>query len=132
ARNWRPTGKFSTYLFQIAKNYWINERAKLSRRIKPITLRDDDEDFGEGLDGIASDSSGGPEREVLRREMAEDILNAVSGLSEKLRLTFVLSQYQGLKYAEVAEILGIPVGTVKSRMSAAEKELRRKLKKYEP
>jgi RNA polymerase sigma-70 factor (ECF subfamily) len=47
-------------------------------------------------------------------------------------LTFILSEYQGLKYAEVAEILGIPVGTVKSRMSAAEKELRRILKKYAP
>jgi RNA polymerase sigma-70 factor (ECF subfamily) len=132
ARNWRPTGKFSTYLFQIAKNYWINEWAKQSRRIRPITLREDEEDPGSGLDGLVADTGGGPEREALRREMAADIRRAVSCLSEKLRLTFILSEYQGLKYAEVAEILGIPLGTVKSRMSSAEKELRRMLKKYAP
>ena len=132
ARHWRPTGKFSTYLFQIAKNYWINERAKLSRRIRPVALRENEGDSGAGLDGLATDTGGGPEREALRREMAENIRCAVSSLSEKLRLTFILSEYQGLKYAEVAEILGIPLGTVKSRMAAAEKELRRKLKRYAP
>ena len=45
-------------------------------------------------------------------------------------MTFVLSEYQGMKYAEIAEVLDIPVGTVKSRMSAAEKTLRERLRKY--
>jgi RNA polymerase sigma-70 factor (ECF subfamily) len=130
ARLWRPTGKFSTYLFQIAKNYWINERAKQSRRIRPVPLRSEGEGGDEGVGALAHDPGPGPEGRALQRELADEIRDAVSTLPEKLQLTFVLSEYQGLKYQEVAEILDIPVGTVKSRMSAAEKTLRRKLKKY--
>ncbi|MHC5038939.1 MAG: RNA polymerase sigma factor [Planctomycetota bacterium] len=130
ARHWQPTGKFSTYLFQIAKNYWINERAKQARRIRPVPLRPTEARGEDVLEEYASDPGPGPEGVALQREMADEIQDAVSSLPEKLKLTFVLSEYQGLKYAEVAEILGIPVGTVKSRMSAAEKALRQKLKKY--
>jgi RNA polymerase sigma-70 factor (ECF subfamily) len=130
AHHWKPTGKFSTYLFQIAKNFWINERAKQSRRIRPLPLRQEGADEEPGQ--IAEDPSPGPERNALRRELAFEIRNAVSQLPEKLRLTFVMSEYQGMKYAQIAEILDIPIGTVKSRMSAAEKTLREKLKKYSP
>ena len=51
-------------------------------------------------------------------------------LSEKLRLVFVLGQLDGMKYADIAEVLGIPVGTVKSRMSNAEKAIRAEMAPY--
>ena len=54
----------------------------------------------------------------------DDVRWAVSQLSEPLREVVELGVFQDLPYAEVAEILGIPVGTVKSRMSNALKKLR--------
>jgi len=128
AHHWKPTGKFSTYLFQIAKNYWINERAKQSRRVRPVPLRTEFDEEEPGR--VAPDPDPGPESAALQRELAGEIRRAVSSLPEKLRITFVLSEYQGLKYADISEVLDIPVGTVKSRMFAAEKALREKLRKY--
>ena len=58
------------------------------------------------------------------------IEQAVTGLSDKLRVVFVLARYRGLPYAEISQILDIPVGTVKSRMSLAEQQLRRALERY--
>ncbi|MCU0722806.1 MAG: sigma-70 family RNA polymerase sigma factor [Planctomycetes bacterium] len=131
ARLWADTGKFSTYLFQIAKNAWINELAKESRRIRPAPLapRDGAE---EGRASAVPDSRPGPEGELQAREAGEAVREAVASLPEKLRVAFVLCEFEGLKYAEAAEILEIPVGTVKSRMAAAEKALRKSLKRFAP
>jgi RNA polymerase sigma-70 factor (ECF subfamily) len=54
-----------------------------------------------------------------REERQEWIRRAVENLPDQLRSALVLVYYQGLKYREAAEILGIPVGTVKSRLHAA-------------
>ncbi len=56
------------------------------------------------------------------------IRQAVGRLPEDQRLVFVLSENQGLRYADIAEVLEIPVGTVKSRMHAAVRRLRDLLK----
>ena len=55
------------------------------------------------------------------------IQRAVSALSDKLRVVFVMARYQRLPYREIATILEIPVGTVKSRVALAEKTLRARL-----
>ena len=129
ARLWNDTGKFSTYLFQIAKNHWINEHAKESRRVRPLPAPGVSE-----ADPAASvpDPRPGPDGEAERRETGEAVREAVAALPEKLHIAFVLGEYQGLKYAEIAEVLEIPVGTVKSRMAAAEKHLRQTLKRLLP
>ena len=59
----------------------------------------------------------------LHREEAIDLEVAVRGLSPKLRDVVVLAVWQGLSYVEVAEVLGVPVGTVKSRMHLAIRRL---------
>ena len=129
-KRYRPTGKFTTYLFQIAKNHWLNERDKKRRRISPISLEaGGDEDSG-GLREAVPSSEKGPMAESLDRELGGEIEKAVDSLSEKLRLVFVLGQLRGMRYADIAEILGIPVGTVKSRMSNAEKTIRGRLSSY--
>ena len=127
---YRPTGKFTTYLFQIAKNHWLNEREKRNRRISPVSLEAGANESSNGLRDAVETGERGPMAETLNRELAERIAEAVSRLSEKLRLVFVLGQHQGMKYADIAEVLGIPVGTVKSRMSNAEQSLRAELAPY--
>ena len=67
-------------------------------------------------------------RELRRKEIGKAVKAAVSRLSEEQRLVFVLSENQGLRYAEISEVLEIPVGTVKSRMHAAVRRLRELLK----
>lgn len=132
ARNWNDTGKFSTYLFQIAKNHWINELAKESRRIRPVQTPSSPDDTDSSPMGNVPDTRPGPDGEVESREAREAVRDAVADLPDKLRVTFILGEFEGLKYAEVADVLDIPVGTVKSRMAAAEKQLRKALKRRLP
>jgi RNA polymerase sigma-70 factor (ECF subfamily) len=129
-KNYRPTGKFTTYLFQIAKNHWLNERDKKMRRIAPVSLEAGGDAESNGFRDAVPGPERGPMAEVLNQELSERIAAAVEGLSEKLKLVFVLGQLKGFRYADIAEILEIPVGTVKSRMSNAEKAIRGRLSAY--
>ncbi len=129
-RRYRPTGKFTTYLFQIAKNHWLNEREKKARRISPLSLEASGRGESNGLRDTVRAPGRGPVGRALDRELGEKIAAATEALSEKLRLVFVLGQIDGMRYADIAEILEIPVGTVKSRMAHAEKALRGLLAPY--
>lgn len=111
---YEPTGRFSTYLFQIAKHYGLNERRKRS-----LPLRGSDEPDLDGLDGRS-----GPETAVLLMERMQRLRRAVSDLPAIYRTVFEMSHFEGLKYAEIARVLGVAVGTVKSRMSEAVRRLR--------
>jgi len=130
AKNYKPTGKFTTYLFQIAKNHWLNERDKKMRRIAPVSLEAGGSEEGNGLREVVPAAERGPMGEMMNQELGAHIAKAVEGLSEKLRLVFVLGQLKGFRYADIADILEIPVGTVKSRMSNAEKAIRGRLSAY--
>ncbi len=115
-RGWRGEGQLTTYLFGVAKSAWLDSRKK-RREVNADDLR-------------RAGSVAPPERELERRELGERIEQAVSQLAEPLRLVFSMSTAGGLKYREIAELLGIPIGTVKSRMAAAEEKLRRALAGY--
>jgi RNA polymerase sigma-70 factor, ECF subfamily len=127
---YRPKGKFTTWLFQIGKNHWLNEVEKRRRRISASSLEAVGDPDGNGLREMVPAPGRGPAEQVLSRELSRQIAAAVDGLSRKLRIVFVLGQLRGMKYADIAEILGIPEGTVKSRMANAEKALRGRLSGY--
>lgn len=113
--SYEPTAKVSTYLFRIASNLWINQAAK--RRESAI--------------GDTDRESGTPPEEPLERsEVQRAVKRAVEALPEGERLCLVLSEYNGLKYAEISEVLGIPVGTVKSRIFSAVQRLKQTLKDH--
>jgi RNA polymerase sigma-70 factor (ECF subfamily) len=123
---YRPIGKVSTWLFQIAKNYWFNEREKL--KLRPFHGVAGGDEAQSQWAHVADRSPGAsPDAAARAREAADAIARAVGGLSEKLRVVFVMARYQHLPYGEIAAILGIPVGTVKSRVALAEKTLRARL-----
>jgi RNA polymerase sigma-70 factor (ECF subfamily) len=131
APRYQPLAKFSTWLFQIARNHWLNEREKIMRRIRPVSLdggsRDDD--VPRLSAAVAAHTPTPPER-ALSGELGAHIDTAVAKLPEKLRDVWVLGAAQGLPYKEVSEILEIPVGTVKSRMFQAVRVLREELEPY--
>ena len=58
----------------------------------------------------------------------QEIRRAIQSLPESRQLVFVMSHFEGMKYAEIAEVLNVPVGTVKSRMFAAVRSLQALLK----
>lgn len=113
APNYEPTAKVSTYLFRVAHNLWINEGMK-----KREQAMEDLERPGE-MD---------PSEDLQRGEVQAAVKKAIEELPDGERECLVLSEYNNMKYAEISEILGIPVGTVKSRIFSAVQRLREKLK----
>ena len=63
---------------------------------------------------------------MIERESADRVRDAIASLPEPLRVVVVLREYEGLKFREIAEVLDTPEGTVKSRMTDALEQLRRK------
>ena len=130
APRYEPTAKYSTWLFQVARNAWLNEREKLLRRPAPMDIDGADSDGASVPAPAAPALSSCPEKAALDRELAGRIDGAVQRLPEKLREVWMLGAAQGLPYQEVAAILEIPVGTVKSRMFQAVRLLRTDLEPY--
>jgi RNA polymerase sigma-70 factor (ECF subfamily) len=115
-----PCGKFSTYLFQIAKRYWLNERASCpapSVALETVTE----------LTGLTYRDFNHPEGHLLARYRNNRVQKAVLSLPESQRWVLVLCHFEGMSQQEAAEILEIPLGTVKSRMNAAFRHLRQAL-----
>ena len=113
AAGWEPTAKVSTWIFRIAHNLYLNEAAR--RREKAL----------EGADEPTHDD---PSADLRRKELQAAVKKAVDALPEGEREVLLLSEFDGFKYAEIAEVLGIPVGTVKSRMFSAVQRLKEALK----
>ena len=105
--------KFSTFVFTIARQVRIDALRRLTRRERR-------EEAWQAERPTTQDAAS------MERE---DVLWAVSRLSEPLREVVELGVFQDLPYAQISEILGIPVGTVKSRMSNALKKLREDLER---
>ena len=108
-REYKPTAKLSTFLFLMARQVRIDALRRQTRR-----------ENREGDWVGEQPTSEGPKAFGVR----EDVRWALAKLSDPLRDVIELAVFQDLAYAEVGEILGIPVGTVKSRMSNALKKLR--------
>ena len=105
---YEASAKLSTFLFLIARQVRIDALRRQTRR----------EEREEAWGKCRPETEPAPEH-----CMGSDVRWAVSQLSEPLREVVELGVFQDLPYAEVGEILGIPVGTVKSRMSNALKKL---------
>jgi RNA polymerase sigma-70 factor (ECF subfamily) len=71
-----------------------------------------------------------PEDAVLNQELSRKIQEAIASLSADHRLVFILTEYHGMSYQEVADIAQCPVGTVASRKNAAIRKLRKILSQY--
>lgn len=119
-----PSGKFSTYIFQIAKNYYLTQRRKQSHALKDTTVVQEDRDGRDPFTGIRINERIEPEAHLIGEYRKWQIHRAIESLPEGQRMVFVLSHFEGMKYTEIAEVLQVPVGTVKSRMSTAVRALR--------
>lgn len=130
AKRYRPRGQFKTWLYRIAINCSINE---LRRRERHRTLslttfhkRKDGEQYA--LENILPDPEPQPDEIVQRNETAQCIQDALNRLPDEQRIVIVLRHYEGLKFQQIASILGCPLGTVKSRMHHGLERLRAMLR----
>jgi RNA polymerase sigma-70 factor (ECF subfamily) len=124
--NWEPSGRFSTFLWRIALNLCYDDLRQTQRRGE-CSLDGLEEENG-GDDGHFVADSPSPHAQADTRERGELVREALLRLSPHYREVVVLRHYESLKFHEIAEVLEIPEGTVKSRMAEALAQLHRLLK----
>jgi RNA polymerase sigma-70 factor (ECF subfamily) len=123
--------KFTTWLYTIARNLCVDasRRAKHRRAQSLDAPLDDDEGSATLMDRTAAQQAQ-VDRQVIGKELGERIQLAVDGLAEEQREVFVLREVLDLPFKEIAEIVGCPENTVKSRMRYALEKLREALDEY--
>jgi len=119
---------FKAWIFTILTNIFINNYRKKARRPGEV-------DFGAVEDVYAA---GEKEPQHLRLQdldriqerLSDEVKSAVDRLPEEYRLVFLLAVLEELSYKEIAEIAGIPIGTVMSRLFRARQQLQRELREF--
>jgi RNA polymerase sigma-70 factor (ECF subfamily) len=119
----KPEASLHTWLYRIAVNTCIDYRRKPFFESLFKTSKAGDEFMIDQLDGSPS-----PERLYESKQIGDAIQFALGRLSGKLRTVIVLKEIEELSYEEIAEVLDVSVGTVKSRISRAREELKELLK----
>ena len=115
--NYRPRSPFRNWVYRIATNTALDFLRRERESVDVDTL------------SLAS-SDGDPEAMVERGERSERVRQAVLALPPASRTVLILREYEGLSYREIADTLGIPIGTVMSRLNYARNRLRESLAPY--
>jgi len=122
--------KFKGWLSRIATNLFYDELRKRKRVARPLSL-DAPRQFDDGEVGWelpAGEPS--PDDRLATKEFYEQLQVAIAELPEAFRMTIVLREIQGLAYEEIAEMTGVSLGTVKSRIARARARLQATLQPY--
>jgi len=122
----RGQSALRTWIFRIVVNQVRNRQRWWNRRQRAhqVSLDDHIRDHGEIV--LGADAST-PDRELTRKELGLRLRAAIHGLPFEQRTALVLREVEGLRYEEIAFSLGLPVGTVKSRLTRARQTLREEL-----
>lgn len=126
----RADSELKTWLFRIAINESRNRHRWWKRRFREKTFSLD-EPIGDSdvtLHDTLADTSEGPESCLLRKENERALEAALTALPQAFREVIVLCDIEGQSYQQIAEVLGLNIGTVKSRIARGRDELRRRLK----
>ncbi|TEA78516.1 RNA polymerase sigma factor RpoE [Allopusillimonas ginsengisoli] len=123
----RGDSAFYTWLYRIAINTARNWQSASMRR--PITLNaietEDGETFSQ-IDNLTDNST--PESMVASREIVETVNAAMNTLPEELRTAIVLREIEGMSYEDIAQSMGCPIGTVRSRIFRAREAIAAQLR----
>lgn len=113
AHRFRPGSRFSTWMYQIALNL-CRDRARRRRRWNLVLARD--HELNDDVMPANDDGLPDPFASTRRREAAEAVARAMREIPAEQREVLLLKEFEGLKFREIAEILGCPESTVKSRL----------------
>jgi len=132
---WRFWDKFQegsncrAWLFKIMTNIFINNYRAKAWTPQTIDLEDVDDDFLFGQLSALGPSDD-PEKHFFNKVFDDDVKKAIEELPEDFRLVVVLSFLEGFSYQEIADIVNLNIGTVKSRLHRGRKLLQKSLWEY--
>ncbi|MDX1584379.1 MAG: RNA polymerase sigma factor [Thermoanaerobaculia bacterium] len=134
APKYQKTAKFTTWAYTIARNLCIDRARKWKKR-KEYSLDkhiggDSDDGGATFLDNVVDEKAASGGVDLEKKLFLERLKEALEKLPEEQREVFVMREFSGLKFREIAEVLDIPVPTVKSRMRYALQDLRGHLAAY--
>lgn len=129
-RKLKEPAKFKGWLSRITTNLFYDELRKRKRVRTPLSLDapcilDDGE-----MDWEVAADEPGPDDDLSTREFYDRLREAIAELPEVFRITIVLREIEGMAYEEIAEITGVSLGTVKSRIARARTRLQSQLQHY--
>lgn len=122
--------KFRGWLSRIATNLFYDELRKRKRVDSPLSL-DAPRNLEDGeMDWEIACDTPGPSEDLATREFYDQLREAIADLPEVFRTTIVLREIEGMAYEEIAELTGVSLGTVKSRIARARQRLQSQLQNY--
>jgi len=135
AKSYQYPRSFATWFYTIVRNLCKNELRWRSRH-PTVSIEEnvggggrgdsDSQHIGDNLRAESND----PLDQMMNEELTKKLDTALKDLPELERDILILKCYQGLKYREIADVVGVPVGTVRSRIHAALERLRKQVKEY--
>ncbi len=123
--NFRGDSAFYTWLYRIAINTAKNHLVSIKRRPPSVGVdAEDAEQYDEGGD-LREHAT--PERLLQRDQVERTVIAAIDELPDDLRIAITLRELEGFSYEEIAEAMGCPIGTVRSRIFRAREAIHKRL-----
>lgn len=123
--NFRGDSQFYTWLYRIAVNTAKNYLVSRNRRPPGTDVDIDDAMYFDGDHALRDIES--PEQNLMSEQLMQVVNQSIKQLPEDLRTALTLREYDGLSYEEIAEVMGCPVGTVRSRIFRAREAVDREI-----
>jgi RNA polymerase sigma-70 factor (ECF subfamily) len=133
-KSYQPSAKFSTWLFAIANNVALNQLRNQRRKPETQFGGETNDNHSEALpnpaEAMAAGSESMPTRQLDKSELREMVHLAVEALNERQRMAVLLNRFEGMSYAEIADVMQLSPQAVKSLLCRAHIQLRNLLQKY--
>ncbi len=119
--SFQPGTNFRAWIFRILRNTFLTSRSGLAATATTLPLNEEEDEM------VLKPSARNPESLLLERLEAENLQSAIAALPVAYREVLLLADVEEMSYQEIAETVGIPIGTVMSRLSRARRAVRETL-----
>ncbi len=126
--SYQPGTNAKAWMFRILKNSFINDFRKKSKEPGKVDYSDIEKTYNS--DDVQSNNTVDLRIETEKDKIGDEVANALNNLDVDFRTAIILCDIEGFTYEEMAKILDIPIGTVRSRLHRARNLLKEKLKEY--